>query len=204
MSHAGARATRVIKLGGSLLTSPRLRERFDTWLAAQPPATNVIIVGGGALVDAIREIDRVQHFDASTAHWLAIDTMSVTARLAATLLVRPCVDRLAALDNLHLATAIFDVRPYLREEESRVTPGRLPHGWEVTSDSIAAHLALAIAASELVLLKSKLPPSELTLEQLAQSEYVDRFFPTVAAPLPRIRCVDLMRAEIPEVLLGDS
>ena len=45
---------RVIKLGGSLLTLPDLRTRFEEWLKAQPLALNLLICGGGELVEAVR------------------------------------------------------------------------------------------------------------------------------------------------------
>jgi aspartokinase-like uncharacterized kinase len=85
---------------------------------------------------------------------------------------------------------------FLRREEPHL-PGRsLPSSWDVTSDSIAARLAIVTGADELVLLKSVPPPdSDLqppsSLRQLAASGYVDRFFPELAAQVPRIRLVDL-------------
>ncbi len=45
---------RVIKLGGSLLTLPDWHERFLHWLAKEPPATNLLVIGGGELVDCLR------------------------------------------------------------------------------------------------------------------------------------------------------
>ena len=55
----------------------------------------------------------------------------------------------------------------------------LPHSWDVTSDSIAAHLAGRLGAAELVLLKSALPGDGATPEELAATGFVDRHFPQV-------------------------
>ena len=67
MSLAAPLPTRVIKLGGSLLEDPHLRSRFAIWLARQIPANNVVVVGGGGLVDALRAIDRAQQLVARHA-----------------------------------------------------------------------------------------------------------------------------------------
>lgn len=196
MSAPTAISTRVIKLGGSLFDMPTLRPRFAAWLAAQPPTRNVVVVGGGTLVDAIRDIDRRQQLGDSTAHWLAIEVMSVTARMAAALLELPIVERVAALDDATVSTTILDVRHFLREEEPQLPGTRLPHGWQVTSDSIAARAAVAIGAVELVLLKSKSPAGDASLASLAQAGYVDPWFTQAAVGIP-VRCVDLRDDSFP-------
>jgi 5-(aminomethyl)-3-furanmethanol phosphate kinase len=83
MSHRNAR---VIKLGGSLLDASGWPDAFRRWLARQPPMPNVLIVGGGALAEAIRRWDRIHRLAPTDAHWLAIGTMALTARLAGKLL----------------------------------------------------------------------------------------------------------------------
>ena len=48
---------RVIKLGGSLLLRNSLRRDVLNWLSNQPPAKNIVIVGGGKIIDAVRDLD---------------------------------------------------------------------------------------------------------------------------------------------------
>lgn len=202
MSLAAPLPTRVIKLGGSLLEDPHLRSRFAIWLARQIPANNVVVVGGGGLVDALRAIDRAQQLATTHSHALAIDAMSVTARLAATLLELPCIDRRSGLADLAGATAILDVRLFILEEEPELEGEPIPSSWQVTSDSIAARLADALRATELVLLKSTLPPPGATLEEASDAEYVDAYFPHAAARVPQVRCVDLRSDELREQSIG--
>ncbi len=76
----------VIKLGGSLLDWPEWPTQLRGWLATQSESHCILITGGGQLADVVRRWDQVYRLDVETAHWLAIDAMSVTARLAATLL----------------------------------------------------------------------------------------------------------------------
>ncbi len=73
------------------------------------------------------------------------------------------------------------VESYLRDDNQ--DEDHLPHNWDVTSDSIAAHLAAEYGA-ELVLLKAcKLPITKSTASDLAKKGIVDKWFPKVAKQL---------------------
>ncbi len=184
---------RVIKLGGSLLDLPDLAGRFGDWLAGQPPRANVLIVGGGALVDAIRAADRTHGLGESASHALALQAMSLTAQLATQIFSGAqlrtslaAIDRRAAgpLQILDVRRVLDDPRPSVGTTESETAGSAddataLPHSWDVTSDSIAAHVAGRLGAAELVLLKSALPGDGATPEELAATGFVDRHFPQV-------------------------
>ena len=73
---------RVIKLGGSLLNDAQVFQRFEAWLAEQPRAVNVVIVGGGAIVDAVRQLDQEHNCDPRGMHWRCIGLLSTTFELA--------------------------------------------------------------------------------------------------------------------------
>jgi hypothetical protein len=111
----------------------------------------------------------------------------VTAKLLAAILNdMPLITSIDDRKGAPLATVVFDPGQWLAS--SNVS---LPHTWDATSDSIAACLARALGAAELVLLKSAAPPSAATPGDLAAAGYVDRHFPIVAAELPAVRFVDL-------------
>jgi aspartokinase-like uncharacterized kinase len=201
---------RVIKLGGSLLDFEGLVPRLRKWLAAQPPMPTAMLVGGGRMADAIRDAYAMHSLGEEAAHWLCIRLLGVTAELVARLL--PEATFLRDFDGLLVerdATrpVVFDPERFLREEASlaeRSCAGKiapLPHSWDVTSDSIAARLAAFLRAGELVLLKSRLPDHADTLEHAADAGYVDRYFPTAAAGLPRVRCVNLRSGSFAETSL---
>lgn len=65
----------------------------------------------------------------------------------------------------------------------------LPVGWQVTSDSIAARLAICLGADRLVLLKSReaMPGERSDWAQAVAGGLVDGCFPTFAAKLPEVR-----------------
>ena len=191
---------RVIKLGGSLLTMAGLPAAFSRWLDRQPPAPNLLLVGGGALVDALREIDRHNSLSEEAAHWASIAAMSATARVAAAVL--PAARLVTGLDdaadwvgggNL----AVLDPLEFLQSHEPHCPGVKLPHCWEATSDTIAARVATILKAGELVLLKSSLPARGAALAEMAEAGYVDPLLPKFAAPLRRVRFVNL-RSKVAE------
>jgi aspartokinase-like uncharacterized kinase len=187
---------RIIKLGGSLLGLPAWPRHLLAWLGEQPPMRDVLIVGGGALADAIRQT--AASLDEETAHWQCIDALAANADRAAELLSRD-YDRVATaatLASLRLAGSygrltVFNPKPFLQTEEASLRGTPLPHTWAATSDSIAARMAFGADADELVLLKSCDPPGDAgDLHGLADAGYVDRHFPAAAAGLA-VRLVDL-------------
>ncbi len=192
------RAVRVIKLGGSLLAWPELAARLRAWLAVQPPAANILIVGGGALVEKLRELDASQALSSETSHWLAIRVMSITAAVVAGLI--PEATLVEAMEHLDLSKfsslQILDAQYFLSQEYGSAES--LPASWDVTSDSIAARVAEVLHAGELVLLKSSLPTEPANFESLARSGYVDAYFRRAAQTLV-VRCVNLRSPEFAQV-----
>jgi aspartokinase-like uncharacterized kinase len=204
---------RVIKLGGSLLDWPDWPSAFRRWRRGQPAAADVMVVGGGAFVERLRELDRMHGLSAEAAHWLAIRAMSLTARLAAELLpeaklekgIRTILardknssDPFSGAENSSHAFFVVDVGEFLRSEIAAADA--LPASWDVTSDSIAARVARTLDADELVLLKSLLPECPARQEALAACGYVDAYFPRAARGL-RVRCVNLRDEKFGQVVV---
>ena len=179
---------RVVKVGGSLLPLPDLSKRLLGWLDQQTPATNVFLVGGGKEVDQIRAASTVQHLDESVAHWKCIEIMSANASELSKLM--PGIRVQTHIPFPPNRTVIFSCAAVLKSMEPLLPGTRLPESWDVTSDSIAARLAICLEADELVLLKSAEPPSR-NLQELADVGYVDKFLPKLAGELPPWRMVNL-------------
>jgi hypothetical protein len=178
----------VIRFGGSLLGRADWPELAASLLdgpilfgAVGRPRT--IVVGGGGVVEGLRDIDRKRSLDLRLVHRLAIDCMGITARLVATLLGLPLVTR--PVDH----HAVLDMASWLAAEPARASA--IPASWSVTSDSLAAAVA-ATVAGDLLLVKSIPPPlsqgaaSAPSLEALATLGWVDGWFPEAAAGVPRI------------------
>ena len=151
---------RVIKVGGSLFDMPDLGDRLRSFIDEQPISRNLLIAGGGPLVEEIRRLDRIASIDEELAHWMCIDLMSLTARMLAarlTLELRNSIDEVRDFERP--SSVVFNPATWLYETEPHTAGTTLPIGWDVTSDSIAARLAQVLSADELVILKSTLPDS---------------------------------------------
>jgi len=191
---------RVVKVGGSLLSSPTLVDDLRRWTSLQPPAATFFLAGGGGLVDAIAEQQRTFGFDDEAAHWLCIRAMQIHFEMLAALM--PDCGRITIFDD-RVQSELFQpnttcwLDPWalmqhdLTHAEAILGVSPLPPDWSVSSDSIAARAAKLLGADELVLLKS-------TLATAGEADYVDGYFAAAAASLRRVRFVDLRDRAFPD------
>ena len=183
----------LYKIGGSLLTLPRLADRLLTIIKARADTRPLLTVGGGATANVVREWDRVHTLGDERAHRLAVQSLRLNERLIQDLLPHNVVvsDRSQAQQCWAAGRLpILCIAEFLQQME----PGSdipLPHNWNVTSDSLAAWIAIHWPAQQLVLLKSADLPEGCTVRQAADSGLVDRYFPRLASQLPRIGWANL-------------
>jgi aspartokinase-like uncharacterized kinase len=170
---------------------------------------NIIIVGGGEAVERIRRQCQQHAIPDEAAHWLCIEQMSLNARRVHKILpefsLATSLEEIVTADfsSVSRSAIIFDAAQFLREVEPNSPGTTLPATWDVTSDSIAARVAIVLAARELVLLKSASPPSE-NVKELAEIGYVDRFLPRLAGEIAAIAVVDLSPPGARPVYLSSS
>ncbi len=172
----------VVKVGGSLYDVPDLGARLRHWLHSQPPSKRVLLVpGGGSVVDAIRHLDRDQGLGEEISHWLALRALSVNAHFLAALMPSTrVVEDVGAWQGSD--TAILDVHAFALADEKR--EDRLPHAWTVTSDSLAARVAVVHRAETLVLLKSTTISADGAWDEAARLGWVDEHFAEVLRHAP--------------------
>jgi aspartokinase-like uncharacterized kinase len=177
---------RVIKVGGSLLDLPDLPDRLNCWIGLQKlAARNIIVAGGGDLVEVIRRWNAQSPIGEVAAHWMCVDAMSITARLLAERLSQFAVTDSFVTVESTTETVIFDCARWVRDSN-------LPARWSLTSDSIAAALAAATGAFELVLMKSTAPPNpQMTIEEFSRIGLVDTEFANWGRGIPNIVVVNL-------------
>jgi aspartokinase-like uncharacterized kinase len=178
----------VVKVGGSLFDLPDLGERLRCWLAVQEAQEILLVPGGGPTADVIRDLDRRHALGEEKAHWLALRSLTLNAHVLAALL-RPgeVVTDLAACSSCWAAgrLPILDAHAFALVDEGR--PGCLPHIWEVTSDSVAARVAVVAAACSLALLKSVTIPRDLGWAEAGRRGWVDPRFADVLRQAPGLR-----------------
>ena len=187
---------RVVKVGGSLFDLPDLGQRLRDWLGCQRPAHNVLIAGGGPLVEQIRTWHADEPIEDAAAHWMCVDLLTVTAHmLHAWMPEIPLVedDCLLCQRVGEPGATIFGPAPWMRHSEPGLPGTWLPSNWETTSDSIAGRLAAALLADEFVLMKSALPRRKTSreLSALAAVGYIDSVLAQMAPELPPTRLVNL-------------
>lgn len=161
----------VVKVGGSLFDMPELRTQLIAFIDSLHDPDCLLIPGGGAVADAVRELDRVHGLGEEASHWLALRACSLNAHFLLSLLPG---SRLIAWPIPGRELCILDPLRFALADESR--PGSLPHCWDATSDSLAARAAVAVGA-DLVLLKSITIPAEMTWQEVAAAGHVDRLLP---------------------------
>jgi aspartokinase-like uncharacterized kinase len=171
----------VLKLGGSLLTSPDLVDRVQITVHSLLPTPVLIIVGGGPSADVLRDLDRRFRIPAEKSHWDAIAAMTSNAAMLCRISTSlHLVSNRAEAAEVWAANyvAVLDAFAFLKEEERVDASDALPASWDVTSDSIALWTAVRWPATTLVLAKSCEPFSTIVLELVAGGS-IDPWFPHV-------------------------
>ncbi len=193
----------VVKVGGSLLDWPPLGLRLGSYLRGRQDERLVVIVGGGRAADLVRDLDAAHGLGDARAHHLALRALDLTAH-ALTALVSGLrvVERTEALTDVWQSGRIPVLAPrLLLDDDDREAPDPLDRSWDVTTDSIAARVAVRLGAAELALLKSASLPPGSDRQEAAQRGLVDPAFPEVAKPLERVTYLNLRDPEGSAVLL---
>lgn len=153
----------VCKVGGSLLDGGRVPPLLAVLRRAAPGLGTLLLAGGGRAADRVRAAWRRGRLGRSEAHWAAVRALDANAlRLAGGCGARlPVVTQtegpregdvgrdVGAAAQGRGGPAVLAPGPLLRAEDP------LPHGWDVTSDSIAAWAADRSGADDLLLLKAR-------------------------------------------------
>lgn len=184
----------VCKVGGSLLDAGRA-PRLMAILGRTAPGLGILaLAGGGGAADRIRARHLRGDLDLTKAHWAAVRVLDANAiRLAAAggdgarVVTDPTEGGRENPREAGGGPAVLAPFPLLRAEDP------LPHGWEVTSDSIAAWVAGRYGAGRLLLLKARGDraspdsgdaPRPLAVERAAREGLVDRHLLGMLAGAP--------------------
>jgi aspartokinase-like uncharacterized kinase len=177
MSEAGRI---VAKVGGSFYDWPGFGDALRAWLASVGRRDVLLVPGGGPTADVIRDFHRTHRLDEHASHWLAIQALSLNARFLHRLLPEA---RLTSTGIEH-GVSILDAWPFFDADERH--PERLPHSWQVTSDSLAVRAAALVGARELVLLKSVDWEGD-DWRAASRAGVVDGYFADAVAQAPGLR-----------------
>lgn len=191
--------TRIVKLGGSLHEHPRLPDWLHA-IAAHGGGRIAIVPGGGRFADAARAAQARWQIDDVAAHNMAVLGMAQSAQLLKGLCpaLECCADLAAVRAALNRgATALWMALDLLRDAPDALT------NWDSTSDTLALHLAAALPANEVLLVKSCVIPPRMSFAELAAAGIVDRSFPlAAAASAARVRLCEADEVDHLSHLLG--
>lgn len=166
----------VLKLGGSLAESGRLRRLLALVSRARRPV--VIVPGGGAFADAVRETQKKLGFSDEAAHDMALLAMHQMAD--AMIALEP---RLLGAESLVGIARAWQRRriPVWLPASLCASDRRIPRDWSITSDGLAARLAERLGDVELMLVKSRNVRRTASAKTLARQGIVDPVFPVIVA-----------------------
>lgn len=166
--------TWVVKVGGSLFAGGYLPD-WLALLAAHGGGRVVIVPGGGPFADQVRAAQQRWRFDDAVAHRMAMLGMAQYGMMLCG--IQP---------DLEIATDEDAIRNIWRDRRVAVwaPTGRsiadLPAEWSVTSDSLAAWLAMRLSARYLLLVKSaRIDMASIDAVELARRGIIDARFPDV-------------------------
>jgi aspartokinase-like uncharacterized kinase len=173
----------VVKVGGGLGRDDALKGLCTALGALGERHPLLVVPGGGDFADAVRDADRRFGLSAETSHRMAILGMEQFGWLLSELI--PGAERRADLARVGAGRTTVLLPAALPLDT-------LPASWQVTSDSIAAWVAVQLGAERLVLIKqvdglfadwpaTGEPLARLSVAELAQLRPggVDEYLPVV-------------------------
>ncbi len=138
----------VVKVGGSLAAAPDDLKALGRLLCREAkPHRFIVVPGGGEFADVVRRLDNRIGLSPSIAHRMAILSMDQYG-----LFLTDVFPNAVATESLKAAQS-----SWAKKEVAILLPSKvlfaenpLPSSWEVTSDSIAAYLAVKFKAKKVV------------------------------------------------------
>lgn len=166
----------VVKLGGSLEQSGTLLDCLQLIEQHYQNDSVVIVPGGGVFADQVRAAQVRWQFDDRIAHVMALLAMQQMALLIKGLKSQVAIaESIAEIKAQNNPAHIMVWSPNITELDNAC----IPASWDITSDSLAAWLASAVSASDLILVKSAAFVPDSDLYRLATQGIVDQAFCTM-------------------------
>lgn len=186
----------VVKVGGSLFDLPDLGVHLRRWLESLGERQVLLVPGGGAAADVVRQLDRTHQLGDESSHWLALRAMTLNAHFLAALL--PEAEVITSVTECgrcwrERALPILDAYAFAHADEPNAR--HLPHTWDVTSDSVAARVSELLRAREVILLKSVSSAGPFDVDQATRLGIVDGYFAQALAKNIGVRIINFRASE---------
>jgi aspartokinase-like uncharacterized kinase len=163
---------KVIKLGGSLEQSRQLIDCLNC-IANNVKDNMIIVPGGGLFAEHVRQSQQRWQFNDAIAHEMAILAMQQMALLFHSLQPNfQCLNTVKGIQSQIKKKAQIIWSPKISE----LNKAGIQASWDITSDSLAAWLAMQLQANQLSLVKATNVPDEATITQLIKRGILDKAF----------------------------
>jgi hypothetical protein len=207
----------VLKVGGSLAETPIFLKNLCLKINELCRKHSLFIVPGGSkFADTVRFFDREYQLPPATSHKMALLAMDQYGMLLSTLISNSVVSyELKPIKQKCGISILLPSRHVFTEDP-------LPHSWKVTSDSIAAYVAIRLHTAKLILITNvdgiydkdpkNTPHAKLiktlnvdSLSKFTQRTSVDRYLSKVLAE-SKLDCyvVNGMHPERVEAILNNQ
>jgi len=163
----------VVKIGGKILKRREEVEsvlnQFRTLIENNLLETIIIIPGGGIFANFVRHIDNTLSIGDDMSHWMAVYSMNFNGKMLSRRY--PSLEQTEEFSELKLPKEnmlVFLPFKYLYQTDE------LPHSWDVTSDSIALHIAYKLGYKECYLIKDIdgiIDDTNQILKEISTKEY---------------------------------
>ncbi len=140
----------IVKVGGSIAVQPKKLRYLCKKLEALSKENLLIVVpGGGEFADTVRKLDNRFHLSKAASHKMAILGMDQYGLLLADLIPNSTIAK--GLDEATKALKSGKI-PVFLPSNMFFTTNPLENSWDVTSDSIALHIASQLDATRVLLI----------------------------------------------------
>lgn len=158
---------KVVKLGGSLLETGKIFDCLKHLVKVNEKT--VVVCGGGVFANYVRDAQQQWGFDDIAAHEMAILAMQQTAIMCQNMQPEfTLVSKRVDLKNHQLAIWSPDI--------NELNAAKIKPSWNVTSDSLAAWLAVKLNAEKLMIVKSCEVDSRCSVKELQKHGVIDSMF----------------------------
>ena len=169
----------IVKLGGSLYGTAELKLWLDTLREYAEKQAIVIVPGGGPFADQVRTAQQTHHFDDNHAHHMAILAMAQFGLL---------ISGICAESQLFSFPPNHQLRPtglFVWIPDSRLlSDTKLPHSWDISSDSLALWLANELNSEQLILVKQANATGHTSITELIKLDIIDSGFKSLFSHNP--------------------
>lgn len=184
----------VIKIGGSLATSPKILRLLCAKIGSIGKKHSLFIVPGGSkFADVARDFDKRYKLTQETSHKIAILSMDQYG-----IILKELIPNSFSFNQLNEYKKILKTKkiPVFLPSSYMFKKDPLENSWSVTSDSIAAHLAEELNITNLILITDVDGLFTKDPKKFSEAKFIKNISPSALVRLNQESCIDKFLGKI--------